>query len=78
MSVLHVFVDIKVDDSLAYIQGMAMGKKGENVEISWEEVSIGLGHLLIGLNFLVLKYSYDFKKIEAVRTKGYTTHITLK
>ena len=31
MSVLHVFVDIRVDDTLAYVQGMAMGKKGENI-----------------------------------------------
>lgn len=63
MSVLHMFLDIKVDDNLAFVQGMAMGKRGENVDISWEEVSIGLGHLLIGLNFLGTKYSYEFKKI---------------
>jgi hypothetical protein len=30
----------------------------------WEEVAVGLGHLLIGLNLLVLKYSYEYKRIQ--------------
>lgn len=31
-----MFLDIQVDDNLAYIQGMAIGKKNENIDISWE------------------------------------------
>jgi hypothetical protein len=37
---------------------MAVGKKSENVDISWEEVSIAIGHLLLAFNILALKYSY--------------------
>jgi hypothetical protein len=36
MSVLHLFLDIKVDDNCAYIQGMSMGKRSESTDISWE------------------------------------------
>jgi len=28
LSVIHLFMDIKVDDSIALIQGMALGKRG--------------------------------------------------
>jgi hypothetical protein len=37
---------------------MAMGKRAEGIDISWEEVAIGLGHLLITLNLLAMKYTY--------------------
>jgi hypothetical protein len=47
MSLIHLFSNIVIDDSVAYIQGMPMGKKAEGTEISWEEVAVGLGHLLI-------------------------------
>jgi hypothetical protein len=29
-------LEIRVEDNLAYVQGMAIGRKGENAEISWE------------------------------------------
>ncbi len=74
---IHKFIDIKVDDTLAYIQGMAMGRKAESSDISWEEVAIGLGHLLIAFNFLVIKYGYEYKKIEAIKFKGMQSELML-
>jgi hypothetical protein len=29
MSVLHLFLDIKVEDSVGFVQGMAMGRRAE-------------------------------------------------
>ena len=40
-----------------------MGKRSEGVDINWEEVAVGLGHLLVSLNFLVMKYNYEYKII---------------
>lgn len=78
MSLIHLFSNIVIDDSVAYIQGMSMGKKAEGAEISWEEVAVGLGHLLITLNFLVVKYAYEYKLIEKIRFNGMHSEITLK
>lgn len=78
MSVLHLFTDIVIDDNVALIQGMAMGKRSEGVDISWEEVAIGLGHLLLTLNILALKYTYDYRLIETIKFKGIQSEITLK
>lgn len=58
MSVVHMFTNIVIDDNIALVQGMAMGKRSDGSDISWEEIAIGLGHLLITLNFLMQKYSY--------------------
>lgn len=77
-SVVHMFMDIRVDDSLALIQGMAMGRRGESAEVSWEEVAVGLGHLLIGLNLLVLKYAYEYRKIQEVKLKGAQSEVWLR
>ena len=35
MSVIHIFTDIVIEDSVGFVQGMAMGKKTEGVDISW-------------------------------------------
>lgn len=35
VSVLHLFTDIVIDDNVALVQGMAMGKRSEGVDISW-------------------------------------------
>lgn len=78
MSMIHLFTNIVIDDNVAYIQGMPMGKKAEGIEISWEEVAVGLGHLLITLNFLVVKYGYEFKFIEKIRFNGMYSEIALK
>ena len=64
MSIIHMFSDIVVEDNVAFVQGMAMGKRAEGIDISWEEVSVGLAHLLITLNFLAMKYTYPYKLIE--------------
>ncbi len=58
ISIIHIFTDIVIDDSLALVQGMAMGRKSENSEVSWQQVAIGLSHMLITLNFLALKYTF--------------------
>ena len=75
---LHLFTDIVIDDSVAFVQGMAMGKKAEGVDISWEEVAVGLGHLLFSLNFLAIKYSYDYKLIEKIKFCGMNSEISLR
>jgi hypothetical protein len=31
LSVIHLFMDIRVDDSIALVQGMALGKRAENI-----------------------------------------------
>ena len=73
-----MFTDIVIDDNVALIQGMAMGKRSEGVDISWEEVAVGLGHLLITLNFLSMKYNYEYKLIEEIKLKGSSSEIILK
>ena len=73
-----MFADIKVDDNIAYIQGMAMGKRIESAEVSWEEVAVGLGHLLITLNLLVLKYSYEYRCISNVKLLGPQTELQVR
>lgn len=78
MSVLHLFTDIVIDDNVALVQGMAMGKKSEGVDVSWEEVAVGLGHLLLALNILTMKYTYDYRLIENIKFKGIQSEITLK
>lgn len=35
ISVIHLFTDIVIDDNLALVQGMAMGRKTENSDVSW-------------------------------------------
>ena len=35
MSLIHLFTNIVIDDNVAYIQGMPMGKKSEGTDISW-------------------------------------------
>jgi len=78
ISLVHLFTDILVEDSVAFVQGMAMGKRAEGVEINWEEVAVGLGHLLVSLNFLVMKYNYDYKLIESIKFNGMLSEIILK
>lgn len=69
LSVLHRFLDIRIDDTLGYVQGLAMGRR-EGTEINWEEIGVGLGHLLAGLSFLATKYCYEYRKVEEVVVRG--------
>lgn len=78
LSVIHLFSDIVIDDNVALVQGMAMGKRAEGVDISWEEVAIGLGHLLITLNLLAMKYTYQYKLIEEIKFKGMLSEVILR
>ncbi len=45
MGVLHMFTNIVIEDGVGFVQDLAMGKKGEGMEINWEEIAVGLGHL---------------------------------
>ncbi len=78
MSIVHLFTDIVIDDNVALIQGMAIGKRSEGLDVSWEEVAVGLGHLLITLNLLAMKYSYGYRFIEEVKLRGANSEIVLK
>lgn len=78
MSVLHLFLDIRVDDSLGYVQGMAMGRRSEGAEVVWEEVAVGLGHLLVGLQFLALKYCYEYHRIDEIVLRGAQSEVILQ
>lgn len=55
-----------------------MGKRSEGVDVSWEEVAVGLGHLLLAMNILGLKYTYDYRLIESIKLKGIQSEIILK
>ena len=73
-----MFAEIRVDDNLGFVQGMAMGKRGESAEVNWEEVAVGLGHLLITINLLVLKYKHQYRKIASIQLLGHQSIIRLK
>ena len=75
---VHMFAEIIVDDNLAYVQGMAMGKRGDSAEVNWEEVAVGLGHLLITINLLVMKYRHEYRKIASIQLLGSQSEIHLK
>ena len=41
-------------------------------------MAIGLGHLLMAVNFLVMKYNYEYKLIDSIKFEGMKSEIVLK
>jgi hypothetical protein len=43
-----------------------MGKRPDINDFPWDEFNIGLGHLLLGLNIMALKYDYSYAKFHQI------------
>jgi hypothetical protein len=41
-------------------------------------MAVGIGHLLIGLHFLALKYTYEYRRIEEIVLKGSQSEVMLR
>lgn len=73
-----MFTNIVIEDGVGFVQDLAMGKKGEGMDIQWEEIAVGLGHLLVTFNLLAIKYTYEYRYIEEIKLKGMMSEVVLK
>ena len=57
---------------------MTIGKKPDQAEVNWEETNAGISHLLLGYNYLAMKYGIPFTRIEDISIKGTLSEILVR
>ncbi|CAD8092544.1 unnamed protein product [Paramecium sonneborni] len=77
LDVLNDLFKISVQDEVATINGLQIGKKGEQ-PVDWDDISAGVGHLTLLLVYLMKKFKYQCQKIDSVELNGSFTKIKIK
>ena len=67
---VQIFFNIKIEDNYSQIYGLTIGKKPDQNEINWDETNSGLAHLLLGYNYLMMKYGITYTRISDIKIKG--------
>ncbi|CAK85676.1 unnamed protein product (macronuclear) [Paramecium tetraurelia] len=77
LDVLNDLFKISVQDEVATINGLQIGKKGEQ-PVDWDDISAGVGHLTLLLVYLMKKFMYTYQKIESIELNGSFSKIKIK